>query len=54
MLKDHKEDSTEAFAALQVIREIKYTSRLQSEVNYYNRHYFRNFTLRLVMDPKRG
>jgi len=52
--KDPKEDTTRASAAWEVIREIKYTNRLQREVDQYNIHYFTNFKLRLVMDPERG
>jgi hypothetical protein len=54
MPKDHKEDTKQASGAWQVISEIEFTDRLQRVVDYYNLHYFRNFTLRLVMDQQRG
>jgi hypothetical protein len=53
MPKDLK-DTKQISAALQAIREIEHTDRLQRVVDYYNIHYFTNFKLRLAMDPERG
>ena len=52
MSREGEEADSKTKDALQVIKEIKYTGRLQRLVNYCNTHCFKNFKLTLVMEEE--